>query len=122
MALYTPDLATVAGNSYGALTIGDTPTPITPNVSGDSIALVGNKVGLWFVTTGTAITVTYDSVRLSDQGQDTNITSVLPATGVRRAMFDSSGDRFKQTSGNVGYLNLTYTAITGLTIYAWYTN
>lgn len=122
MALYTPDASTPIGNTYGSLTAGETPTTITPNVAGDSVAMIGRYVTLVFTTTGTASVVTLDSVRLSDQGQDTNVTVTLPATGTRRVVLDASGDRFKQVSGNVGYLNLTYTSIVGLTFTAHYVN
>ncbi len=122
MALYTPDMATTIGNTYGSTTAGETPTAITPNIGGDSIALVGRLVRLRFATAGTAAVITLDSVRLSDQGQDTNITVTMPTTGVRYVTIDASGDRFKQTSGNVGYLNLSYTSVTGLSLEASYIN
>ncbi len=120
MATYTPDLSTILGNTTTGTTAGDTPTVITPNVGGDSIALQGRYTVLIFITTGTTSTVTVDSVRPSDQGNDNNLTSVLPATGTRRMVFDASNDRFKQTAGNIGYVNLNYTSITGLTIHAFY--
>lgn len=122
MALYTPDASTPIGNTYGSTAAGETPTTITPNVGGDSVAMVGRYVTLVFTTTGTVATVTLDSVRLSDQGQDTNVTVTMPATGTRRVVLDASNDRFKQTSGNVGYLNLTYSSVTGLTFTAHYVN
>jgi hypothetical protein len=122
MASYTPDASTVVGNSFGATTAGDTPTVITPNIGGDSIALVGRYVRLRFATTGTASVITLDSVRPSDQGGDNNITVSPGATGVRRVTIDASQDRFKQVSGNVGYLNLTYTSVVGLTVEVDYIN
>jgi hypothetical protein len=120
MASYTPDVSSPLSNTTGGTVAGETPTPITPNVAGDSIALVGNRVTLWFVTTGTGATVTIDSVRPSDQGNDNNMVVTLPATGVRRVIVDATVDRFKQVSGNVGYMNLTYSSVTGVTMYAWY--
>lgn len=120
MASYTPDQATAIGNAFGGTVAGETPTPITPNIGGDSIALVGSKVTLWWVSTGTGATITFDSVSPSDQGNDNNLVLTQPATGVRRVVFDAAAARFKQTSGNVGYVNITYTAVTGLTLYAWY--
>ncbi len=122
MALYTPDLSSPVGNSFGAIAIGETPTPITPNGGGDSIALIGRYVTLVFITTGTLSVVTFDSVRPSDQGQDTNLTATLPATGTRRVTIDASQDRFKQVAGNIGYLNLTYSSVVGLTMNAHYVN
>lgn len=120
MAVYTPDLSSPLSNTTGGTTAGETPTPITPAGGGDSIALVGRYVTLVFTTTGTASVVTIDSVRPSDQGNDNNLTVTLPATGTRRVTIDASNDRFKQVSGNVGYVNLTYTSVVGLTIHAHY--
>jgi phosphosulfolactate synthase (CoM biosynthesis protein A) len=122
MPLYTPDQSTPLTNTYGSATAGETPTPITPNIAGDSIAMIGRYVTLVFTTTGTIATITMDSVRLSDQGQDTNVTVTMPTTGSRRVVLDASNDRFKQTSGNVGYLNLSYSSVTGLTLTAHYVN
>ncbi len=121
MALYTPDRSDPVGNLWSLTTVGETPTPITPNIGGDSIQLIGSKVTILVVSTGTLSTITFDSVRLSDQGQDTNVTLAQPATGIRRVTFDAAGDRFKQVSGNVGYVNITYSSVVGLTLYAWYT-
>jgi hypothetical protein len=120
MTAYTPQLVAEMSENYGATTFGVTGTAITPNSSGDSFQLIGDTLNLVFVTTGTSITVTADSVDLSNFGQDQNITCVLAATAVTFAAFDANVSRWKQTSGNVGYVNLTYTAITGLTIYATY--
>ena len=122
MALYSPDRSDPIGNSYGSTTAGETPTPIAPNVAGDSVAMVGRYVTLVFTTTGTASVITFDSVRLSDQGQDTNVTVAMPATGTRRVVLDASQDRFKQVAGNVGYLNMTYTSVAGMTFTAHYVN
>lgn len=120
MANYTPDASVLLGDTYGSPTAGETPTAITPAGGGDFIALIGRETVLWFVTTGTGSTVTFDSVKPSDQGSDENVTATLPATGVRRVAFDASDTRFKQTSAPIGYLGLTYTSVVGLTIYAWY--
>lgn len=122
MATYTPLRSDPLGNATGGTVAGENPAAITPNVSGDSIALVGSKVTLAFVTSGaTAPTVTLDSVRASDQGNDNNIVVTLANTGFEIVTIDASQDRFKQTAGNIGHVNLTYSSITGVTIYAWYT-
>lgn len=118
MAVYTPDSADPLSESYGSLTAGETPTVITPNGGGDSIALVGSLVLLRIATAGTISTITLDSVQLSSHGQDTNVTVTMPATGVRYVWIKVD-PRFKQTSGNVGHLNLTYTSVVALTIEAW---
>jgi len=122
MALYTPDASVPLGNSYGSLTAGETPTAITPNIAGDSIALVGRYVRLRFATAGTIATITLDSVRPSDQGQDGNVVITMPATAVRYVTIDASQDRFKQVTGNVGYVNISYSSVTGLSLEAQYIN
>jgi hypothetical protein len=106
--------------NYGSTTFGVAGVPITPNSGGDSFQLIGDTLNLLFVTTGTAITVTADSVDLSNYGADQNVTCALAATGFMFAAFDANVSRWKQVTGNVGYLNLTYTVVTGLTIYATY--
>lgn len=122
MTAYTPTLVAEASQNYGGTTFGSTITPITPNAGGDSFQLIGDTLNLLFVTSGTSITVTADSVDVSNYGTDQNVTSVLPATGFVFAAFDANVSRWKQQTGNVGYLNLTYTAVTGLTIYATYSS
>jgi hypothetical protein len=122
MAVITPERSTPLTDNTSGTTAGETPTPITPAGGGDSIALIGQKVTVLFVTAGTGITVTVDSVKPSDQGNDNNLTITLPATGMRRVTFDATQARFKQAAGNVGHVNLTYSAVTNLTMYAWYTN
>jgi hypothetical protein len=120
MALYTPAGLTVARLSYGALTIGDVETPvITPAGGGDFVQMLGDYLMIVFATTGTASTITYDSVQPSDQGQDTNVTTVMAATERRRVTFKCD-NRFKQTVTNVGYLGLTYTSVAALTFTVFY--
>jgi hypothetical protein len=120
MTAYTPTLVAEMSENYGATTFGTTIAAITPNSGGDSFQLIGDTLNLVFVTSGTAITVTADSVDVSNYGADQNVTSVLPATGFVFAAFDANVSRWKQVSGNIGYLNLSYTVVTGLTIYATY--
>jgi hypothetical protein len=120
MPLYTPTLVAPMGENYGAATAGTVVTVITPNAGGDSIQLFGDAVTLRFATTGTASVITIDSVDLSNFGQDQNVVLTMGATQVQYVKFDGSVTRFKQQAGNVGYVNLTYTSVTGLTIEASY--
>jgi hypothetical protein len=120
MALITPAPLTVVRLSYGALTVHDTETPVTtPAGGGDFVQMLGDYLLFVFATTGTASTITYDSVQPSDQGQDTNITTVMAATERTRVTFKCD-NRFKQTTGNVGYLGLTYTSVAALTFTCFY--
>jgi hypothetical protein len=120
MAIITPAGLTVARLSYGALTIHDTETPVvTPAGGGDSVQMLGDYLLFVFATTGTASTITFDSVQPSDQGQDTNITCVMAATERTRVTFKND-NRFKQTTGNIGSINLTYTSVAALTFTVFY--
>jgi hypothetical protein len=120
MSLYTPVLVAPIGQNYGATAAGTVVTVITPAGGGDFVQLFGDTVTLRFATTGTASTITFDSVDLSNFGQDQNLTLTMGATQVQYVKFDGSASRFKQQSGNVGYLGMTYTSVTGLTIEASY--
>lgn len=120
MTAYTPTLVPPMGENYGSTTTGIVVTPITPNIGGDSIQISGDSVTLRLATTGTAATVTFDSVDLSNFGVDQDVQCVLSATQVKYVKFDASASRFKQQTGNVGYVNLSYTSVTGLTIEAQY--
>jgi phosphosulfolactate synthase (CoM biosynthesis protein A) len=120
VALYTPTLVAPMSENYGATTTGTVVTVITPNAGGDSLQLFGDSVTVRFATTGTASVITIDSVDLSNFGQDQNVTLTMGATQVQYIKFDGSVTRFKQTAGNVGYVNFTYTSVTGLTMEASY--
>jgi hypothetical protein len=120
MALYTPTLVAPMGENYGAAAAGTVVTVITPAGGGDFIQLFGDAVTLRFQTTGTASVITIDSVDLSNFGLDGNVTVTMGTTQVQYVKFDGSVTRFKQQSGNVGYVGLTYTSVTGLSIEASY--
>jgi hypothetical protein len=119
MATITPTVLTPLRLSYGALTVGDDDVPITCAGGGDTIPLLGDWVILTFATAGTASIITFDSVQPSDQGQDTNVTCSMSATD-RTKVLIKCDNRFKQTSGNVGNVNLTYTSVVTLTVDAKY--
>lgn len=119
MATYTPTLVPPLSATYGSTTTGTAATVITPNAGGDSIQLIGTYVILRFATSGTGSTITFDSVVPSNQGTDVNVTATLGATATQKVIVDVDA-RFKQQSGNIGYLNLTYTSVTGMTIEAEY--
>lgn len=121
MAVLTATAGQVLSESYGSLTAGQAAGYQTPNVGGDSIPLVGSVMVITFKTTGTASTITLDSVELSNFGQDTNVTVTMAATD-EQDVFIKTDPRFKQTSGNVGMLNLTYTSVVGLTVKVKYVN
>jgi hypothetical protein len=119
VATYSPLGLQPLSESYGSATAGQAAVPITPNIGGDSIALTGSMVILRIATAGTGAVVTLDSVMLSNFGSDVNVTVTLGATAVQYVPIKVD-NRFKQTSGNTGYLNLTYTSVTTMTIEAEY--
>lgn len=87
--------------------------PITtaPAAGGDAFDNDGRTL---FVakTTGTAITLTFDSLVPSNYGTDVNAVVITPATGtVFIGPFDPA--RFNDANGRVG---VTYSAVTGLTV------
>lgn len=119
MATITPQLLNAVDENYGAATAGQVAAPTAGGGGGDTVPLIGSEVILIFRTTGTASTVTLDSVVLSNYGTDVNITVVLAATDAQWVRIKVD-ERFKQVSGNVGNLNLSYTSVTGLTVDAKY--
>jgi hypothetical protein len=122
MTAYTPVLVAEMSQNYGSTTGGVTVAVITPNSGGDSFQLIGDTLYLRIATAGTASVITADSVDLSNFGQDQNVTITLGTTAVQYAAFDANVSRWKQQTGNVGYLNLTYTSVTTLTIEAFYSS
>lgn len=121
MATLTPLAATPLSRTYGSTTAGQIMTPVTPAGGGDTLPLLGSDVILRFQTTGTASTITLDSVELSNFGQDVNVTIAMAATEIRWQAI-TVDSRFKQTAGNIGNLNLTYTSVTGMTLEIYYIN
>lgn len=119
MATYSPLGMQPLSESYGSPTAGQAAVVITPNIGGDSIALTGSYVVLRIATAGTGATVTLDSVMLSNFGSDVNVAVTLGATAVMYVPVKVDS-RFKQTSGNTGHLNLSYTSVATMTIEATY--
>jgi hypothetical protein len=119
MAVITPTGHSPLSAQWGQPTAGQVVTPATPNIGGDTVPLQGTYVLLRFQTTGTATVITLDSVELSNFGTDVNVTITMTATQIQNVAIKTDS-RFKQTTGNVGNLNLSYTSVTGLTLEASY--
>lgn len=119
MGNYTPTGFTPLSSNYGATTIKQQSVAITPNIGGDTIALVGQLVVVRFETAGTATVITFDSVELSNFGQDQNVTMTLGTTEIGWAAFKTD-NRFKQTAGQIGNLSITYTSVTALKCETFY--
>lgn len=87
------------------------PITTTPAGGGDSFDNDGRTLVL-LKTTGTVVTVTFDSLVPSNYGTDVNAVVVLGATATTVVgPFDPA--RFNDANGRVG---MTYSVITGLTI------
>jgi hypothetical protein len=119
MATITPLGLTPLSSQYGSATAGQVVTAATPNIGGDTIPLTGSFVLLRFQTTGTGATVTLDSVEMSNFGTDVNVTITLTATQIQKVAIKTD-NRFKQTAGNVGNLNLSYSSVATLSLEAEY--
>lgn len=115
MAILTATAANILTENYGSLVAGQAAGFQTPNIAGDSIPLVGSYVLITIRTAGTGGTVTFDSVELSNFGQDNNPVVTMASTD-EQDLVVKTDNRFKQVSGNVGYLNLTYSSVTTMTI------
>jgi len=119
MAVVNPMGLIPLSESYGSAAAGQPVTAVTPNIGGDSVNLQGSYVFLRFQTTGTASVVTLDSVQLSNFGSDVNVTVTMGATQIQKVAVKTD-NRFKQTAGNVGALNLSYTSVAGMSLEAEY--
>jgi len=121
MAVLAQNFLLKVNDYYGLTSAGDAAGFVAAAGGGDFVPLTGQFVLLTFRTSGTASVVTLDTVELSNQGQAQDVTVTLAATDEKDVLIDltvDGGNRFKQTSGNIGYLALTYTSVTGLTIKA----
>lgn len=87
------------------------------DVAGDLVPVSGRGTILKVKSTGTAVTVTIDSVRPSDYGTDVNITMVLAATDEQEIYLANDG-RWDQGGGNAGYASLTYSQVVGVSVAA----
>jgi hypothetical protein len=119
MATINPVGLIPLSSSYGSAAAGQVITPAAAAGGGDTIPLQGSYVMLRFQTTGTLSVITLDSVDLSNFGTDVNVTVTMTATQIQKVAVKTDS-RFKQVSGNVGNLNLSYSSVVGLTVEAEY--
>lgn len=125
MATMTRVTATPVDSKYASATAGQALTTaptgvITSPANGDLIPISsGRGTLLMFRTTGTGSTITIDSVTPSSYGTDVNITVTLAATDFQVVWIPNDGvGRFDQGAANAGLLSLSYSSVTGLTVYA----
>lgn len=91
---------------------GVAPNLVAANAGGDRCE-VGKTVFLHVKTTGTASTVTIDSVTPSNYGTDADLVTVMPATG-ERFIGPLPPERFSAITD--GLAAITYTSVVGLTV------
>jgi hypothetical protein len=115
MANLDPLFLNPLSEAYGSATAGQAVTPVTPAGGGDAVGIVGSYVIIRFETTGTASVITLDSVELANFGVDVDVTVTMSATQIKTIAVKND-PRFKQTSGNTGRLNLTYTSVVALNL------
>jgi hypothetical protein len=87
------------------------------SAGGDLIPLSGQGVLVTAKSTGTASTVTFNSVAPSSYGDDKDVTMVLAATDEQELFIKNDG-RFDQGGVNAGLMAVTYSADTGVSIKA----
>jgi len=108
MALQTSPIPPVLNNAFTGLTgVGQSSGFVAATTGGDMFPISGQGILLTFKTVGTAITVTLDSVTLSNYGDDKNPTIVLAATDEQRVFIKNDG-RFDQGGVNKGLVAVTY--------------
>jgi hypothetical protein len=105
--------ATFTGSADQGQDAGWTPA----SGGGDHIPVTGHGTILRVKTGDTACTVTIDSVRASQYGQDQNITMVLGTTEEQEVFIANDG-RFDQGGASKGYAAISYSATTNVTIAA----
>lgn len=84
---------------------------------GDLVPISGQGTILRVKSTGTAVTVTIDSVAPSSYGTDVNPTLVLAATDEQEIFLANDG-RWDQGGGNAGYASITYSQVVGVSVAA----
>jgi hypothetical protein len=117
MANVDPLNLTPLSSQYGSITAGQVVTPVTPAGGGDAVGLQGAYTLLRFQTTGTASTITFDSVQLSSFGTDVDITIAMAATQIRKVAIKNDSRFVNAATGRLG---VSYSSVVGLTMEAEY--
>lgn len=93
----------------GAAGVGQASAWITPTTGGDLIPVTGRGTIFRAKTVGTALTITFNSIRLTQYGTDVDPTMVLAATDEQEVFIQNDG-RFDQGGVNTGLMAITYSA------------
>jgi hypothetical protein len=110
MATLTTTIPPILNKSFtGASNQGQAAGWVAPTTGGDLIPVTGRGTIFRVKTAGTAITVTLNSVALSNYGVDQDVTMVLAATDEQEVFIANDG-RFDQGGVNTGLMAVTYSA------------
>lgn len=117
MATITPVTLTPITERSGGTVLGQAVATFTPAGGGDNVLATGTWLLVSFTTTGTASTLTFDSVELSSYGTDVNPTMVLAATDHQQMLIYVPDQRFLQPTGAgvPGSVGISYSSVVGLT-------
>lgn len=83
--------------------------------AGDMIPVTGRGTIFRVKSTGTGVTVTLNSIVLSNYGADQDITLTLAATDEQEVFVQNDG-RFDQGGVNAGLMAVTYSQVVGVSI------
>ena len=118
MATLATTIPPILNSSFtGATNQGQAAGWAAASVGGDLIPVTGRGTILRVKTGDTACTVTIDSVRTSQYGQDQNVTMVLGVSDEQEVFIANDG-RFDQGGASKGYAAVTYSAVTNVQVAA----
>lgn len=116
MATLTSPVVKVLSKAFqGGTGQGQAAGFVAANGGGDMFPISGQGILLTVRTSGTASTVTINSVVPSNYGDDKDVTMVLGATDEQEVFIKNDG-RFDQGGVNAGLVAVTYSSVTGVTV------
>ena len=106
--------------TYSGTTAGQTPGVIASPANGDLVPISsGSGTLIIFQTAGTGSTITIANVVAPPYGTGGNVTVTCSATDFQTVYITNDYlDRFDQGSSNAGYVSLSYSSTTSLTVRA----
>jgi hypothetical protein len=108
MATLAATLPTILNLTFtGSAGVGQSAGWVSPTTGGDLIPVTGQGTIFRVKTVGTAVTVTINSVRLTNYGTDVDQTLVLAATDEQEVLIKNDG-RYDQGGANTGLCAVTY--------------
>lgn len=120
MATLTRTQLPSLGATFSGGTSGQAAGFVAASGGGDLIPISSGRGTVFRVkSTGTAVTVTIDSVVPSQYGTDQNIVLTLAATDEQEVFIPNDGvGRFDQGGANAGLMSVTYSQVVGVSVAA----